>query len=86
MPACEMSAIVWWFEHSLALPFFGIGMETDFSRPVAAAEFPKCAGTLSAAVTCKHTRHAHQSSFYDCVILILYSVFLLKPYWFVYLS
>jgi len=27
--ACEMSAIVWWFEHSLALPFFMIGMKTD---------------------------------------------------------
>ena len=27
--ACEMSAIEWWFEHSLALPFFGIGMKTD---------------------------------------------------------
>ena len=27
--ACEMSTIVWWFEHSLALPFFGIGMKTD---------------------------------------------------------
>ena len=27
--ACEMSAIMWWFEHSLALPFFGIGMKTD---------------------------------------------------------
>ena len=26
---CEMSATVWWFEHSLALPFFGIGMKTD---------------------------------------------------------
>ena len=26
--ACEMSAIVWQFEHSLALPFFGIGMKT----------------------------------------------------------
>ena len=25
----EMSAIVWWFEHSLALLFFGIGMKTD---------------------------------------------------------
>ena len=22
--ACEISAIVWWFEHSLALPFFGV--------------------------------------------------------------
>ena len=27
--ACEMSAVVWWFEHSLALPFFGVGMKTD---------------------------------------------------------
>ena len=27
--ACEMSTIVCWFEHSLALPFFGIGMKTD---------------------------------------------------------
>ena len=26
---CEMSAIVQWFEHSLALPFFRIGMKTD---------------------------------------------------------
>ena len=27
--ACEMSAIVQQFEHSLALPFFGFGMKTD---------------------------------------------------------
>ena len=27
--ACEMGAIVWWFEYSLALPFFEIGMKTD---------------------------------------------------------
>ena len=27
--AYEMSAIVWYFEHSLAWPFFGIGMKTD---------------------------------------------------------
>ena len=26
---CEMSAIVQWFEHSLELSFFGIGMKTD---------------------------------------------------------
>ena len=26
---CEMSAIVQYFEHSLSLPFFGIGMKTD---------------------------------------------------------
>ena len=28
--AWEMSAIVWWSEHSLVLPFFGIGMRIDF--------------------------------------------------------
>ena len=27
--AWEMSATVWWFEHSLALPFLGIGMRID---------------------------------------------------------
>ena len=27
--ACEIRATVWLFEHSLALPFFGIGMKTD---------------------------------------------------------
>ena len=32
--ACEMSAIVLQFEHSLALPFFRIGMKTDL--------FPSC--------------------------------------------
>ena len=26
---CEMSAIVWYFEHFLASPFFGIGLKTD---------------------------------------------------------
>ena len=27
--ACEMSIVVWYFEHSLALPFFGVEMKTD---------------------------------------------------------
>ena len=27
--ACQMSAVLRWFEHSLALPFFGIRMKTD---------------------------------------------------------
>ena len=27
--ACEMSAFVQWYEHFLALPFFGTGMKTD---------------------------------------------------------
>ena len=52
--ACEMSAVVQYFEHSLALPFFGTGMKTDFSSPVATAEFSKFAGILSAALSQHH--------------------------------
>ena len=51
---CEMTAIVQEFEHSLALPFFGIGMKTDFSSPVAAVDFSKFAGILSAALSQHH--------------------------------
>ena len=49
--ACEMSAmcgglsIVW---HCLSL---GLGRKLTFSSPVATAEFSKCAGTLSAALS-----------------------------------
>ena len=46
-----MGAIVWYFEHSLALPFFGIGMKTDLSSSVATAEFSKFAGILTAALS-----------------------------------
>ena len=49
----EMSAVVQQLEHSLALSFFGIGMET-FSSPVASAEFSKFAGILSAALSQHH--------------------------------
>ena len=44
-----MSAIVQWFECSLALPLFGIGMKI-----VATAEFSKFAGILSAALSQHH--------------------------------
>ena len=43
-----------YFEHSLALPFFGIGMKTDFSSPVATAEFSIFVGILSAALSQHH--------------------------------
>ena len=49
-----MSAIVQEFEHSLALPFFGIGMKTDFSSPVATTEFSKFVGILSAGLSQHH--------------------------------
>ena len=36
-----MSAIVWQFEHSLALLFFGIIVKTDFFQSCGSAEFSK---------------------------------------------
>ena len=48
--ACEMSSIVWSFEHSLALLSYGIGMKTELSSPEATAEFSKFVGILSAAL------------------------------------
>ena len=49
-----MSAIVQYFKHSLALPFFGIGMKTDLSSPAAIAEFSKFADILSVALQQYH--------------------------------
>ena len=46
-----MSAIVWYFEHSLALPFLGLEWKLTFSSPVATAEFSKFAGILSTALS-----------------------------------
>ena len=54
LPACEMSAIVWQFELSLAWPFFGIGMKLNFSSLVTTTEFSKFAGILSAALSQHH--------------------------------
>ena len=33
--ACEISAVVQWFEHSLALPLFGTGIKTDLFQSCA---------------------------------------------------
>ena len=49
LPACDMSTIAWQFEHSLAQPFFGIGMKFQIlwnSSTVATDEFSKFAGIL----------------------------------------
>ena len=52
--ACEMSAMVQKFEHSLALPFFGTGIKLIFSSPVATAEVSNFAGILSTALSQHH--------------------------------
>ena len=44
-------AVVW---ISFGIAFFGIGMKTDFSIPVATAEFSKFAGILCIAVSLHH--------------------------------
>ena len=54
--AYEMNTIVQQFEHSLALPFFGIGMKTDLLTVLwpLTAEFSKFAGILAAALSQHH--------------------------------
>ena len=58
LPACEMTASVWQFEHSLALPFLGTGIKVDlflsFSGSVGTAEFSKVADMLTAALEQHH--------------------------------
>ena len=51
---CEMSTIVRWFEHSLALTFFGIGMKTDLFQPCGHAVFSIFVDILSAALSQHH--------------------------------
>ena len=51
---CEMSAIVHYFEHSFALPFFGIEWKLTFSSPVVTAAFSRFAGILSVALSQHH--------------------------------
>ena len=52
--ACGMSAIVQWFEHSLAMLFLGCEWKLPFSSPMATAESSKFAGILSAALSRHH--------------------------------
>ena len=52
--ACEMGAIVQWFERSLALLFFGIGMKTELFLSCGPAEFSKFTGILSVALSQHH--------------------------------
>ena len=54
MLAHEMSTTVQQFEYSLALSFFGIGMKTDLSSPVATGEISKFGEILSAALSQHH--------------------------------
>ena len=52
--ACEMSTIVWLFEHSLALPFFGIGMKTELFQSCGHCWVFQICWHLSAALSQHH--------------------------------
>ena len=52
--ACEMSAIVQYFENSLVLPFFGIGMKTDLFQSCGHCWVFQIAGIFSAALSQHH--------------------------------
>ena len=54
--ACEMSAAVWWFEHSLALLFFGIGLKTYLFQSCDQCWFSKFAGIWRASLSQHHVR------------------------------
>ena len=74
--ACEMSAFVWLFEYSLALPFFGIGMKTDL--------FQSC-GHCWVFQTCWHIECStfmvwNSSTGIPSPPLALFVVMLPKPY------
>ena len=56
--ACDMSNVLWWFEHSFALPFLGLEWTLTFSSPVATAEISKFAGILRAALSEHHLSHS----------------------------
>jgi len=49
-----MSGIVQKFEHSLALPFIGIGMRTDLFQSCGHCEFSEFTGILGAALSQHH--------------------------------
>ena len=55
--ACEVSVIVQYFEHSLALPFFRLEWKLTFSNPMATAEFSRFAGIFTS------TRFVHNNAF-----------------------
>ena len=54
---CEMSTIVWWFEHSLALPFFRIEMKTDLFQSYGSCWVFQMYWHMSAALSQHHPVH-----------------------------
>ena len=56
---CEMSPVVWQFEHSLSLPFFETGMKTDLTTWMFSIAYAK---RTAFAVSKEKKFHFNQSS------------------------
>ena len=79
--ACEMSAIVWWFEHSLALPFFEIGMKTDLFQSCGhCCVFHICWHIECSTITASSFRIWNSSTGIPSPPLTLFRVMLTKAY------
>ena len=66
--------------HSLALPFFGIGMKTDISSPVATVEFSKFADIECSTLTASSFSIWNSSTGIPSPPLALFAVMLPKAY------
>ena len=79
---CEMSAIVWQFEYSLALPFFGIGMKTDLFQSCGHCwVFQICWRVECSTFTESSFRIWNSSTGIPSPPLALFIVMLLRPNW-----
>ena len=78
---CGISAIVQYFEHSLALPFFGIGMKTDLFQSCGHCwDFQICWHIECITFTTTSFRIWNSSSGIPLPPLALFAVMLLKAY------
>ena len=79
--ACEMSAIVWQFENSLALPFFGIGMKTELFQSCGHCwVFQICWHIECSTLTASCFRIYNSSVGVLSPLLVLFAVMLLKAH------
>ena len=79
---CEKSAIVQYFEHSLALPFFGIGMKTDLFQSCGHCwVFQICWHIKCSTFTAWSFRVWNSSVGISSPPLALFVVMLLRPTW-----
>ena len=80
--ACEMNAIVWLFEHSLVLLFFGIGMKTDLFQSCGHCwVFQICWHIEFSTLTASYFRIWNSSAWIPSPPLALFVVMLPKATW-----